>query len=99
MHLLVESLVKQLLEIFFLSLLGLFPDVGGGYVLPRMKGKLGIYLALTGENIVNYFTCNQLWCACLTYFLAVKKMLAEHAGRNLHFFQGMKYSSFNSYEI
>ena len=28
---------------------GLFPDVGGGYALPRMKGKLGIYLALTGE--------------------------------------------------
>lgn len=41
-------------------MLGLFPDVGGGYVLPRMKGKLGIYLALTGEKIINYFTCNLL---------------------------------------
>ena len=29
---------------------GLFPDVGGGYMLPRMKGKLGLYLALTGEK-------------------------------------------------
>lgn len=28
--------------------IGLFPDVGGSYFLPRMEGKLGIYLALTG---------------------------------------------------
>lgn len=34
----------------FSLFLGLFPDVGGGYALPRMKGKLGIYLALTGES-------------------------------------------------
>ena len=33
----------------FPLLSGLFPDVGGGYALPRMKGKLGIFLALTGE--------------------------------------------------
>ena len=34
----------------FLSLLpaGLFPDVGGGHFLPRLHGKLGLYLALTG---------------------------------------------------
>lgn len=34
--------------------IGLFPDVGGGYVLPRMKGKLGIYLALTGHRLKGY---------------------------------------------
>ncbi|KAJ7416193.1 3-hydroxyisobutyryl-CoA hydrolase, mitochondrial [Willisornis vidua] len=28
--------------------IGLFPDVGGGYFLPRLKGKIGYYLALTG---------------------------------------------------
>jgi len=28
---------------------GLFPDVGGGYFLSRLQGKLGLYLALTGE--------------------------------------------------
>ncbi|XP_027757782.1 3-hydroxyisobutyryl-CoA hydrolase, mitochondrial isoform X1 [Empidonax traillii] len=28
--------------------IGLFPDVGGGYFLPRLSGKLGYYLALTG---------------------------------------------------
>ena len=28
---------------------GLFPDVGGGYFLPRLLGHLGLYLALTGN--------------------------------------------------
>ncbi|XP_044761959.1 3-hydroxyisobutyryl-CoA hydrolase, mitochondrial isoform X2 [Coccinella septempunctata] len=31
--------------------IGLFPDVGGSYFLPRLKGKLGLYLALTGERL------------------------------------------------
>lgn len=31
--------------------IGLFPDVGGGFVLPRMSGQLGIYLALTGFRL------------------------------------------------
>lgn len=31
--------------------IGLFPDVGGGYFLPRLEGKLGIYLALTGYRM------------------------------------------------
>jgi 3-hydroxyisobutyryl-CoA hydrolase len=31
--------------------IGLFPDVGGGHFLPRLKGKLGIYLALTGYRL------------------------------------------------
>lgn len=34
--------------------IGLFPDVGGGYLLPRMKGKLGLYLALTGQRLKGY---------------------------------------------
>ncbi|NXU13570.1 HIBCH protein, partial [Pardalotus punctatus] len=28
--------------------IGLFPDIGGGYFLPRLSGKIGYYLALTG---------------------------------------------------
>ena len=31
--------------------IGLFPDVGGSYFLPRAPGKLGLYLALTGLTI------------------------------------------------
>ena len=31
--------------------IGLFPDVGGSHVLPRLPGARGIYLALTGARI------------------------------------------------
>ena len=31
--------------------IGFFPDVGGSYFLPRLPGALGIYLALTGEQV------------------------------------------------
>lgn len=31
--------------------IGLFPDVGGSYFLPRLEGKLGVYLALTGHRL------------------------------------------------
>lgn len=31
--------------------IGLFPDVGGSYFLPRTPGKIGNYLGLTGETI------------------------------------------------
>lgn len=41
-------------HLFYLSiflLTGLFPDVGGGYFLPRLQGKLGVFLALTGFRL------------------------------------------------
>ena len=31
--------------------LGLFPDVGGSYFLPRLSAHLGMYLALTGYRL------------------------------------------------
>jgi enoyl-CoA hydratase len=31
--------------------IGLFPDVGGGWFLPRMPGHIGMWLALTGARI------------------------------------------------
>ncbi|MBA4266125.1 MAG: 3-hydroxyisobutyryl-CoA hydrolase [Comamonadaceae bacterium] len=33
------------------TLIGLFPDVGGGYFLSRCAGRLGEYLALTGQSL------------------------------------------------
>ena len=31
--------------------IGLFPDVGASFFLPRLDGQLGTYLALTGQHI------------------------------------------------
>ena len=38
---------------FFLNFLGIgfFPDVGGSYFLPRLKGSLGMFLGLTGYRL------------------------------------------------
>ncbi|XP_025828910.1 3-hydroxyisobutyryl-CoA hydrolase, mitochondrial [Agrilus planipennis] len=33
------------------TMIGFFSDVGGSYFLPRMKGKLGWYLAITGHRL------------------------------------------------
>lgn len=33
------------------TFIGLFPDVGGSYFLPRLPGSLGMFLALTGQRL------------------------------------------------
>lgn len=32
--------------------IGLFPDVGGSFFLPRLDGQIGTYLALTSDRLV-----------------------------------------------
>lgn len=41
----------RLLYTYWYVSIGLFPDVGGGYFLPRLGGKLGVYLALSGFRL------------------------------------------------
>jgi enoyl-CoA hydratase len=31
--------------------IGFFPDVGGGWFLPRLPGRIGVYLAMTGSRL------------------------------------------------
>ena len=37
--------------------LGLVPDVGGGWFMPRLEGEVGMYLALTGDRLRAPETC------------------------------------------
>ncbi len=61
--------------------IGLFPDVGGGWFLPRLPGKAGLWLALTGARI-KAADCSALGIA--THFMpsekidAFKAALLEH---------------------
>ncbi|XP_015750528.1 PREDICTED: 3-hydroxyisobutyryl-CoA hydrolase, mitochondrial-like [Acropora digitifera] len=52
--------------------IGLFPDVGGGYALSRMKGKLGIFLALTGHRLKGYDVKH---AGVATHFVTSEKVL------------------------
>ncbi|MDB5470839.1 MAG: enoyl-CoA hydratase [Caulobacter sp.] len=72
--------------------IGLFPDVGGGWFLPRLPGKAGLWLALTGARIKGA-DCVRLGIA--THYMpsehveGFKTALAEHpdtvAGALAHF--------------
>lgn len=46
--------------------IGLFPDVGGGWYLSRLKGRLGQYLALTGARLDG---AECLWAGLATHYL------------------------------
>lgn len=57
--------------------IGLFPDVGGGWYLSRLKGRLGQYLALTGARLDG---ADCLWAGLATHYLPSEK-LAEAKAR------------------
>jgi enoyl-CoA hydratase len=57
--------------------IGLFPDVGGGWYLSRLSGRLGQFLALTGARLDG---AECLWAGLATHFLASEK-LAEAKAR------------------
>ncbi|MFQ5953528.1 MAG: enoyl-CoA hydratase/isomerase family protein [Kiloniellales bacterium] len=47
--------------------IGLFPDVGGGYFLPRLPGALGMYLGLTGARLE---AADCLYAGIATHYVA-----------------------------
>lgn len=57
--------------------IGLFPDVGGGWHLSRLQGRLGQFLALTGARLDG---AECLWAGIATHYLPADK-LAEAKAR------------------
>ncbi|XP_007425369.1 3-hydroxyisobutyryl-CoA hydrolase, mitochondrial [Python bivittatus] len=53
--------------------IGLFPDVGGGYFLPRLPGKLGYFLAFTGFRLKGRDVHT---AGIATHFVEAEKMVA-----------------------
>ncbi len=56
--------------------IGFFPDVGGGYFLPRCPGQTGAYLALTGRRIKTFDT---LYIGFATHFVPAAKISSLRA--------------------
>ncbi|KOC65721.1 3-hydroxyisobutyryl-CoA hydrolase, mitochondrial [Habropoda laboriosa] len=52
--------------------IGLFPDVGGTFFLPRLEGKLGLYLGLTGNRLRGV---DVLLAGIATHFIPSEKLL------------------------
>src|SRR5882724_2896923 len=53
--------------------IGLYPDVGGSYFLPRLPGELGMYLALTGARIG---PADMIYTGVATHFIPAAKFAA-----------------------
>ena len=51
--------------------IGLFPDVGGGWFLSRLGGRVGQYLALTGARIDG---ADCLWAGLATHYLPAEAL-------------------------
>jgi enoyl-CoA hydratase len=51
--------------------IGLLPDVGGTYFLPRLKGQIGTYMALTGARLK---AADCLYAGIATHYVALDKV-------------------------
>jgi len=62
--------------------IGLYPDVGGSWFLPRMPGRSGLFLALTGAALNGH---DALRVGLADYFLKAdaRKALFEHLGNTV----------------
>ncbi len=60
--------------------IGLFPDVGGGWYLSRLQGRIGQFLALTGARLDG---AECLWAGLATHYLSADS-LAEAKQRLAH---------------
>jgi enoyl-CoA hydratase len=61
--------------------IGLYPDVGGTYALPRLPGEIGMYLALTGNRIG---PADMIYANVATHFIPAQKfpLVLERLGTN-----------------
>jgi enoyl-CoA hydratase len=51
--------------------IGLFPDVGAGWYLPRLRGRIGQFLALTGARLDG---AECLWAGLATHYVASERL-------------------------
>ena len=51
--------------------IGLFPDVGAGWYLPRLPGRIGVFLALTGARLDG---AECLWAGLATHYLPSERV-------------------------
>jgi enoyl-CoA hydratase len=56
--------------------IGLFPDVGGGWHLSRLSGRIGPFLALTGARLDG---AECLWAGLATHYLPSEKLAGAKA--------------------
>ena len=56
--------------------IGLFPDVGAGWYLPRLKGRTGAFMALTGARLDG---AECLWAGLATHYFASGDLAAVKA--------------------
>jgi enoyl-CoA hydratase len=56
--------------------IGLFPDVGGGWFLSRLKGRLGQFLGLTGARLDG---AECLWAGLATHYLPAASLVEVKA--------------------